>query len=105
VPASAFWPAPRVESVLVRLERRPDRPEPPVLQELEAFLGRAFKSRRKTLLNSLSAAEGITARAAAARLGLDQKLEKERAEAFSPVQLRDLAHAWAGTAPGQPNRP
>jgi len=105
VPGSAFWPAPRVESVLVRLERRPDRPEPAVLQELEAFLRPAFKSRRKTLLNSLAEAEGLSPRQAAARLALPENQEKERAEAYSPVQLRDLAHAWASTAPGQPNCP
>ncbi len=105
IAGSAFWPRPRVESVLVALDRLVVRPEATQLQELERFLPAAFHNRRKTLVNSLAGASGLTAGEVGARLGGLEKVEKGRAEAFVPVQLLDLAHCWAATAPGEPNRP
>jgi len=104
VPASAFWPPPKVQSVVIGLTRRVDRPAEPAMKELEAFLAGAFHSRRKILLNSLAGHAGCTAAEVARRLGLDENMEKRRAEAFAPVQLLDLAHAWASTAPSGLNR-
>jgi 16S rRNA (adenine1518-N6/adenine1519-N6)-dimethyltransferase len=70
VPASVFWPKPRVDSVVVRLDRRV---EPPVVVD-EATLWRvvdgSFAERRKTMRNALrrlglerAEAEGILASA------------------------------------------
>lgn len=53
VPATVFWPVPRVESLLVRLTRRP--PEVQVNEgELMRVVRAAFAQRRKTVRNSLS---------------------------------------------------
>lgn len=54
IPSSVFWPVPKVESLLVRLTRRP----PPVevgFSELKPVVRAAFGQRRKTLRNSLAA--------------------------------------------------
>jgi 16S rRNA (adenine1518-N6/adenine1519-N6)-dimethyltransferase len=57
VPATVFWPAPTVESVLVRLTRCP-----PVVEGNPEYLMRvvhaAFGQRRKTVRNSLSSVLG-----------------------------------------------
>ena len=52
VPASVFWPRPRVESVIVRLDRRP----PPVnvsAERLFPVIEEGFAQRRKTMRNAL----------------------------------------------------
>lgn len=54
VPASVFWPVPKVESLIVRLTRRP----PPVevgSEELMKIVRASFGQRRKTVRNSLGA--------------------------------------------------
>ena len=56
VPPGVFLPPPRVDSAVLRLERR-SRPEPPGLLALAAEVASAgFAQRRKTLRNSLLAA-------------------------------------------------
>jgi 16S rRNA (adenine1518-N6/adenine1519-N6)-dimethyltransferase len=83
VPADVFWPRPKIDSVLVRLEPRP----PTVDVEraaLFAVVNEGFAERRKTMANALrrlgrdpaSAAEvlrtvGLDPSARAERLGLD----------------------------------
>jgi 16S rRNA (adenine1518-N6/adenine1519-N6)-dimethyltransferase len=57
VPASVFVPRPRVESVLVRLERRPAPPVDPTLvsyDRLAAVIRAGFGQRRKMLRRSLA---------------------------------------------------
>jgi 16S rRNA (adenine1518-N6/adenine1519-N6)-dimethyltransferase len=52
VPATVFWPRPQVESVLVRIDRRPppvDVPEAKLFRVVEV----AFAERRKTMRNAL----------------------------------------------------
>jgi len=56
VPPSVFLPPPRVDSALLRMERRPSGPLP--AEEAEGFfrfIDAAFSQRRKTLANSLGA--------------------------------------------------
>ena len=72
VPPVVFWPAPQVDSVLVRLVRRP----PPEVApgELMRVVHAAFAQRRKTLRNSLSSALGLPVadvEAALAAAGID----------------------------------
>jgi len=52
VPPGAFFPPPKVDSAIVRLQPRPDRPacDP---DKLAALVQQAFSQRRKTLRNSL----------------------------------------------------
>ncbi|HYH28696.1 MAG TPA: 16S rRNA (adenine(1518)-N(6)/adenine(1519)-N(6))-dimethyltransferase RsmA, partial [Actinomycetota bacterium] len=52
IPKEVFWPEPKIESVLVRLERRP----PPVAVREEALfelVDEGFAQRRKTMANAL----------------------------------------------------
>jgi 16S rRNA (adenine1518-N6/adenine1519-N6)-dimethyltransferase len=54
VPASVFWPAPNVESGLVRLERRPPPDTPASRAQVFAVIDAAFAQRRKTLRAALA---------------------------------------------------
>jgi 16S rRNA (adenine1518-N6/adenine1519-N6)-dimethyltransferase len=98
VPPKAFWPPPKVDSVVIELQRRPDRPSAEALKELHDFMALAFQARRKTLPNSVAQASGVAVPEVCLRLGLDEKVRKLRAEAFSPVQFAALAHEWAAYA-------
>lgn len=84
VPPSVFWPAPEVDSVLVRIERHD---APPVDVGSERFfevVAAAFAQRRKTVRNALAAVFpadavdaalggcGVDPRARAETLGLDE---------------------------------
>jgi 16S rRNA (adenine1518-N6/adenine1519-N6)-dimethyltransferase len=100
VPPAAFWPKPHVDSVVVRLDRRADRPQGEALQRVQAFLEAAFHTRRKTLVNSVALASGRPAAEVAEILGLAEKSEKRRAEAFEPLQLSDLAQRWGHATSG-----
>lgn len=53
LPARAFTPPPRVDSAVVRLDPRADRPSPERLTRLERVTGAAFGQRRKMLRSSL----------------------------------------------------
>jgi 16S rRNA (adenine1518-N6/adenine1519-N6)-dimethyltransferase len=105
VPPEAFWPVPQVDSVVIELRRKADRPPAEALRALHAFLSLAFQARRKTLPNSVAQAAGLTVAEVCARLGLEENMRQGRAEAFEPVQLLHLALAWAGNASGGHNRP
>ncbi|HYN99090.1 MAG TPA: 16S rRNA (adenine(1518)-N(6)/adenine(1519)-N(6))-dimethyltransferase RsmA [Actinomycetota bacterium] len=79
VPASVFWPVPNVESLLVRLTRRP-----PVAGveagELMRVVRAAFSQRRKTIRNTLASGLDMEAgevEAALARAGIDPGLRAE----------------------------
>ena len=97
VPAAKFFPAPRVDSAVLRCVRRK---KPAVETEDEAFFFRvvrgAFLLRRKTLVNSLSAAlpeKGREAvQRAAERCGLPPSV---RGEALSLEDFARLAAALA----------
>lgn len=49
VPAQLFWPRPKVESAVLRLELRADRPDASALARLDRLVDRLFSSRRKGL--------------------------------------------------------
>ena len=63
VPSSAFWPAPKVQSALVRIERLPrpavDLP-PPALARVFLLLRAGFAEPRKQLHNGLRSALGLS---------------------------------------------
>jgi 16S rRNA (adenine1518-N6/adenine1519-N6)-dimethyltransferase len=105
VPPEAFWPVPKVASVVVELHRRAERPAPAELAALHRFLDLAFHARRKTLPNSVALAARLPVREVVSRLGLPEKLQKLRAEALDPGQFCSLAQAWAQDAEGGRKRP
>ena len=58
LPARAFTPPPKVASAVVRLDPRPDAPEPATLAALETVTAAAFGQRRKMLRSSLKTLGG-----------------------------------------------
>jgi 16S rRNA (adenine1518-N6/adenine1519-N6)-dimethyltransferase len=95
LPRSIFYPAPNVDSVLVRLRRRAGAPAEHTMA-LRALVSGAFAHRRKTLVGSLalSGAPGGRSREqvreALEHLGLRADV---RAERLSPDDFRALAAA------------
>lgn len=60
IPARAFTPPPKVDSAVVRLVPRRDRPAPPLLDALQTVTAAAFGQRRKMLRSSLKGLGGET---------------------------------------------
>jgi 16S rRNA (adenine1518-N6/adenine1519-N6)-dimethyltransferase len=89
-----FWPEPKVESVVLRISRRP----PPVTTpEVELFrlIDEGFAQRRKMMASALvrMGLERPSAREALVRAGLDEKV---RAEDLGLEQFASLAEAVRG---------
>jgi 16S rRNA (adenine1518-N6/adenine1519-N6)-dimethyltransferase len=88
LPARAFTPLPKVDSAVVRLLPRPDRPSPGRLDALQRVTGAAFGQRRKMLRASLKVLGG---EALALAAGLDPQA---RAETIDIPGFLRLADAW-----------
>jgi 16S rRNA (adenine1518-N6/adenine1519-N6)-dimethyltransferase len=91
VPPTVFWPEPAVESVLVRLDRRP----PPVAtpsDRLFALIEQGFRERRKTMTTALVrlGLERGRARSVMSSSGIDPKA---RAETLGLSEFAALAEA------------
>lgn len=95
VPPEAFFPAPKVQSAVVRLTPRRNNPWPNCdRNQLALVVARAFAQRRKTLLNNF---KGIFAAADFQALGIDPGA---RAETLSLDEFVALASvAWPEAAP------
>ncbi len=74
-----FWPRPQVDSSLLRLELRAERPGAEELAALDPLLDTLFSQRRKTIRNRLAEylGGGALADLACERLGLDPRLRPE----------------------------
>ena len=94
VPAQAFWPAPKVNSAVVRLRLRPY----PGLVDKSAFfkvVKAAFGQRRKTLGNSLSAGLRLSKADVLEKLhelGIDEKRRAETLDIEEFLKLADGFH-------------
>lgn len=81
IPAGAFYPVPKVDSAVVRLDRRPEPVAPDVDAERFFEVARAgFSQPRKQLRNSLAAGLGMTPARVEAwleRAGIDPKRRAE----------------------------
>jgi len=88
VPPSAFWPPPRVESAVVRLDPRPGRSGEAL--RVWGALHALFRWRRKRLGNVLESL-GLTGEAARAACVTSGAGLTERAEALSPEVLERLS--------------
>ncbi len=92
VPASVFWPVPNVESLLVRLTRRP-QPVDVDSADLMRVVRAAFGQRRKTIRNTLASGLGLEVgevEAALARAGVDPGA---RAESLGLEEFAGLVRA------------
>ena len=91
VSPACFFPAPRVESAVIRLDRCPLSDDPAVLSAASAVADAAFAQRRKTIRNSMKSAFDTTT--------VDALLEAcaipatTRGETLSPEQYLELGQA------------
>ena len=102
VPAHLFWPRPRVESAVLRLDLRPERPPAPDLDHFDALVGGLFQRRRQALGRVLAARLG--GREAALELLGAQGLEPSiRAETLGPEVLLALSRdpLWRSRPAGE----
>lgn len=101
VPPSAFYPRPKVKSVVVSLTPAPLAEEPPItIEALGRFTLVAFGARRQTILNNLARTCGRKqATQALAELNLNPAA---RAETLSPTTLVALALALSNFSNLQP---
>jgi len=102
IPAAAFYPAPKVDSAVVRLTRRAAPAVPGV--PAAAFFGVAragFSQPRKQLRNSLAAGLGVTPAQAAGWLGAAGIAPQRRAETLTLAEWGALARKidGKGTSP------
>ena len=99
IPRTVFLPVPNVDSVMVRVRRRDDAPDPAEQQAVVALVEAAFAQRRKTLRNTLRRVLDLEVlEPAAAAAGIDLSA---RAETLPTVAFRRLAaevRAAQGTA-------
>lgn len=92
IPAGAFYPAPQVDSAVVRVDLFPQPLfEPHILDEFFRLAKAGFSQKRKTLRNSLSAGLGLTKEGAAALLNRSGIDPQRRAETLSLEEWRTLA--------------
>jgi 16S rRNA (adenine1518-N6/adenine1519-N6)-dimethyltransferase len=91
---TVFWPEPNVDSVLLRLDRRPPPVDVP-RDRLFRLIDEGFRQRRKTLVSALVRLghPRQEATAAVARSGLDRRV---RAEALGLEEFARLADALDG---------
>jgi 16S rRNA (adenine1518-N6/adenine1519-N6)-dimethyltransferase len=94
IPAEAFYPTPKVDSAVLRVEILPEPVIPAsLLNTFFTLIKAGFSQRRKTLRNSLSGGLGITPAAAEkilASTGIDPM---RRAETLSLEDWRNLCKA------------
>jgi 16S rRNA (adenine1518-N6/adenine1519-N6)-dimethyltransferase len=103
IPRAVFLPVPNVDSVMVRLVRRPDAPDAQGFARVAAVIDAAFAQRRKTLRNtlrSLGPAATVVDAADAAGVDLSARAEELAPEAF--VRLADALVHSPGSRPVEP---
>ena len=77
---NVFWPAPNVDSGLVRITRDPERGSIALREKLYQVVDAAFGQRRKTLRSSLSSVFGSSSKVdeALAKANVDSSLRGEQ---------------------------
>jgi 16S rRNA (adenine1518-N6/adenine1519-N6)-dimethyltransferase len=90
LPPQAFWPAPKIESALVRMRRANRLGRAERAQQFSQFLHEIFSARRKTLRKAIERAK-ISA-ATLSGLGIDPQLRPENLSPMQFLQLYEAAH-------------
>jgi len=99
---AVFWPAPHVDSALVRLDRR----EPPAAtvsrQDVFAVVDAAFAQRRKMLRSALAGVAGSSAAAeqAVRAAGLDPQVRGEQVDVVGFARIAEALGAARPATPG-----
>jgi 16S rRNA (adenine1518-N6/adenine1519-N6)-dimethyltransferase len=97
IPAGAFYPAPKVDSAVVRVDLYPtSRLTPPQVQSFFRLAKAGFSQKRKTLRNALSAGLGWQPDQAAEMLQSAGILPQRRAETLSLEEWFILVDAFTG---------
>lgn len=97
VPASAFKPAPKVESAVVRLTPRADPLVPlPTLAAFRTFIQAVFGQRRKQMLRVLRSVRGLSGEQALRILELTGVDPTNRPEVVSPSRFATLFERLQG---------
>ena len=100
IPAGAFYPVPKVDSAVVRLDRRAEPAVPGVTAEAFFRVARAgFSQPRKQLRNSLASGLGIAPAAAELLLGAAGIAPQRRAETLTLAEWGALARVEGPAAP------
>lgn len=95
VPRGCFLPPPGVDSVVVRLEKRPPKVSVPSEEDFFKITRAAFAMRRKTLVNNLSAGLGISKERAEGLLKAAGLPVTVRGEELSLEQFAEIARVYA----------
>ncbi len=88
-----FYPPPKVDSIVLRIDFAENRPDGPAFDFLRKLVSKAFQQRRKTLGNSLSGVFGLSSRAvvnSCEQAGIDPK---RRPETLSAQEFLALARS------------
>lgn len=99
VPAGAFYPRPKVDSALIRLVPHHLSASPEETDRFFEVARAGFSTRRKQLVNALSAGLKIGRDTARNLLQMAHIDETRRAETLSLDEWRRLAQAWRQRAP------
>jgi 16S rRNA (adenine1518-N6/adenine1519-N6)-dimethyltransferase len=99
VPAAVFWPAPNVQSGLVRLVRREPPPTSATREQVFAVVDAAFAQRRKTLRAALAGWAGSAAVAeyVLRAAGVDPRARGETLDVAQFARIaeqRPARHSW-----------
>ena len=86
---SSFWPAPKVDSVVMRLDTRPERPTS--LAATIALGRRLFQGRRKALRSTVARATGVSAEQATAWLEAAGLSPTDRIDGVDPEAIARVA--------------
>ena len=96
VPKEVFFPQPKVDSAVLRLDVRKERPVELIDESMFFLCIRAgFGQRRKTLLNSLTGAAGLSRDAVREVLSSAEIEPSRRAESLSLQELASIANHMA----------
>ena len=90
---NVFWPAPNVDSGLVRIVRNPDRTDEKLREKLFQIIDAAFGQRRKTLRSALSSHFGSTSQVdeVLKLAGIDSSLRGEQLELSDFLAIAKVA--------------
>ncbi|MBK8206591.1 MAG: hypothetical protein IPK87_07295 [Planctomycetes bacterium] len=91
VPAAVFWPRPKVDSALLELRPKPQRPNMDAYHRLRRLAHIMFQHRRKSSSNSLAMALGVPNSQAAAWISECGGKPGDRAEQLAPEVLQRVA--------------
>ncbi|MFC0644578.1 ribosomal RNA small subunit methyltransferase A [Cellulomonas phragmiteti] len=99
---AVFWPAPHVDSALVRLDRRAEPATTVTRQDVFAVVDAAFAQRRKMLRSALAGVAGSSALAedAVRAAGLDPQVRGEQVDVVGFARIAEALGAARPVPPG-----